>query len=277
MAIQNARLFHDVANQRSQLELANQKLKDLDRLKSAFVSNVSHELRTPLTAIESLAENMLDGITGTLTKHQATYIADIKTSADRLARLIDNVLDISVIESGKLELQPVRISLSVLVARVVDTLRPIAKARQINVEVASAESHLHVRADRDKIIQVLTNLVGNAIKFSRDGDDVRVSVRRSATEWAEVAVADTGPGIPAGELDKIFEEFYQVRPPDKEKSRGAGLGLAISKKLIEMHGGRIWVESAPGKGSCFIFSLPAEASVDSAARARQSESAESAL
>jgi signal transduction histidine kinase len=258
LAIQNARLFRDIEEKRFQLELANQRLQELDKLKSRLLSNVSHELRTPLTAIEGLAYNMLDGITGQLNAKQMDYMSDIRTSTGRLARLIDDLLDLSKIESGKLKLRPARLAIVKLARELTDSLRPVAEGKAIHLEFASIATALTAWADRDAIAQVLTNLIGNAIKFTPPQGHISVKVHKNSEASVRLSVTDTGPGIPPEEAEKIFEEFYQITQPRRQRSNGVGLGLAISKKLVEMHGGRIWAESEVGKGSVFLFTLPTE-------------------
>jgi signal transduction histidine kinase len=255
LAIQNARLFRDIQEQGHQLEFANERLKELDKLKSAFLSNVSHELRTPLAAVKSLIVNMLDGVTGTLNDKQVRYVTGIKESTERLTRLINDLLDLSVIEKGRTELKPAYFSLNRLVDEVADNLRPTAEEKRIRLERPPVNEGVSVWADRDKIAQVLTNLIGNAVKFTSQGK-VNISVHKNGAAWVEVSVADTGPGITPDEANKIFDEFYQGRQSGEKKSRGVGLGLAISKKLVEMHGGKIWVESVVGEGSTFSFTVP---------------------
>jgi signal transduction histidine kinase len=259
IAIGNIELFREI-------EMANEKLRELDRMKSNFVSNVSHELRTPLTAIEGLLDNMLDGLTGQLNVKQAQYVAALKESTDRLARLIDDVLDLSIIERGTIELKPISFSFSSLIHEVTDTLKPVAKQKLVDLEVAALDRHLTAWADRDKITQVLTNLISNGIKFTPSQGEVKIAVQKNGSGWVQVSVMDTGPGITHEEVNKIFNEFYQIKQPGEGKAKGVGLGLAISKKLVEMHGGRIWVESELGKGSTFFFTVPVEPfSVDAAA------------
>ncbi len=258
VAIQNARLFRDIEDQRSQLEAANHRLQELDRLKSAFVSNVSHELRTPLTAIESLVDNMLDGVTGHLNHKQVRYISGVKESTDRLARLIEDLLDLSVIEAGKIELKRVSFSVSSLMREVAESLRPFAQDKLIALQLPSTNGNLMARADRDKITQVLTNLIANAVNFTPPYGTVELSVEPlNGGDWLRMNIADTGPGIPDDEAEKIFDEFYQVGHPGRVKTKGVGLGLAISKKLVEMHGGTIGVKSVVGAGSTFYFTVPA--------------------
>ena len=258
LSIQNARLFRDMAEQRQELEIANQRLKDLDKLKSDFVSNVSHELRTPLTAVEVLLDNILDGITGPLNEQQTRYIVGVKDSADRLARLIDDLLDLSVIEAGRVDLKLSPVPLASLLCVITDTLRPMAEEKSIRFDAGNVDDKLIAWADRDKATQVLTNLISNAIKFTPAGGAIKVSIQSQDPGWLQISISDTGPGIAPEQTTKIFDEFYQLRQPGEKKAGGVGLGLAISKKLVEMHGGKIWVCSELGKGSSFFFTLPSE-------------------
>lgn len=235
-----------------------QRLKELDKMKSDFVSNVSHELRTPLTAVKGSVDNMLDGLTGLLNEKQSRYLTRIKSNADRLTRLINDILDLSRIEAGKIDLQAAVLPLVALAKEVAEGLRPIAVDKLISLEVASPDARVTAWADRDKVIQVLMNLIGNAVKFTPTHGKVSVAIERNGNEWVQTSVADTGPGIPLEEANKIFDKFYQIAQAGKQKARGTGLGLAISKALVEMHGGRIWVESEVGSGSTFFFTLPAQ-------------------
>jgi signal transduction histidine kinase len=262
MSKELGQLYEQLGSRNRELADANQKLDEANRHKSMFLANMSHELRTPLTAIEGLAANMLDGIIGPVNDKQAEYLADIKASSDRLARLIEDLLDLSVIAAGRTELKPSTISLIALVREVTHGLAPLAKKKLTDLNLGSVEPGLTVWADRDRIAQVLTNLIGNAIKFTPPEGKVTVSAHRNGGAWAEVTIADTGPGIQAEESGKIFDEFYQVTRSGKEKSQGVGLGLAISRKLVEMHGGRIWVESEMGRGSVFHFTLPTQPKTD---------------
>ena len=235
-----------------------QRLKELDKMKSAFVSNVSHELRTPLTAIKASADNMLDRLIGDLNGKQVGYLTRIKSNSDRLARLINDLLDLSTIEAGKIDLRPTKLSLVTLVKEAAESLRPVATEKLINLTVMSADPGVIAWADRDKVIQVLMNLIGNALKFAPTRGKVTIAVARNSAAWMQISVTDTGPGIPAEEVNKVFGRFYQIGQAGTQKTQGTGLGLAISKALVEMHGGKIWVESEAGKGSTFSFTLPAE-------------------
>jgi PAS domain S-box-containing protein len=234
------------------------RLKELDRMKSDFVSNVSHELRTPLTAIKGSVDNLLDGILGPVTEKQARYLSRINSNAERLARLIGDLLDLSRIEAGKIELRPGRVAVRSLIREVADSLRSIAADKLIGIETDGAGDQLEAWADRDKVMQILTNLIGNAVKFTPPHGRVAVCVETHGSEWVKVAVVDNGPGIPPEEAGKIFEKFYQAQQPNKLNVKGTGLGLAISKSLVELHGGNIWYESGANGGSVFSFTLPAQ-------------------
>jgi len=249
--------FLRVAEDISEKKRFERRLKELDRLKSDFVSNVSHELRTPLTAIKGSVDNMLDGIIGPLDEKQLRYLVRIKSNADRLGRLINDLLDLSRIEAGKIDLRPTYLPVASLAREVADTLRAVAAEKLISLEVVGPGDVVQAWADRDKVTQVLINLISNAVKFTPPHGKVIVAVERNGQEWVQASVSDSGPGIPADEAAKIFDKFYQVDQANKQKTKGSGLGLAISKALVEMHGGRIWVESEAGHGSTFSFTLPA--------------------
>jgi signal transduction histidine kinase len=168
--------------------------------------------------------------------------------------MINDVLDLAKIEEGKIELRPVRISLAGLMHEVVDTLRPVAAEKSIVIDAGALEPSILVWADRDKVNQMLTNLIGNAIKFTPPLGRVTVA-STSGPEWVKVSISDTGPGVPLNERTRIFEKFYQAGDGG-QKPRGTGLGLTITKTLVELHGGEIWVDSEAGCGSSFHFSLP---------------------
>ncbi len=255
IAIENVRLFQEIQNKNRQLEVANERLQELDRLKSDFVANVSHELRTPLTAIKGAIDLLLREVAGPLNEKQTHYLARVRSNTHRLAGLINDVLDLSRIEEGKIDLQAERVSLVGLVHEVVETLKPLATEKEIVIRATIPESSSLVWADRDKLTQVLTNLIGNAVKFIPTAGRVTVSGIIDG-EWVRVSVADNGPGIPLEEKDRVFEKFYQVAEAGGTKPKGTGLGLAISKALIELHGGKIWVESGLSLGSTFHFTLP---------------------
>jgi len=270
LALQNAYtgLERKVSERTAELMVANQRLAELDKMKSDFVSNVSHELRTPLTAIKGSTDNMIDGLTGELNEKQVRYLTRIKSNTDRLARLINELLDLARMEAGRIDLKPTDLSLVPLTKEAAESLRPMATEKLVDLEIASADASVTAWADRDKVTQVLMNIIGNAIKFTPPHGRVTVAVERNGAGWVQLSVTDTGPGIPAEETDKIFAKFYQAAQAGKQKTKGTGLGLAISKALVEMHGGRLWVESEVGKGSVFSFTLPAQQALKSKAPAQ---------
>jgi signal transduction histidine kinase len=238
------------------LEAANEQLKQVDRLKSLFLSHVSHELRTPLTSIKGLVENMLNRLAGPLVEKQEMYLARVKVNADRLIRMIVDLLDLSRIESGKIELSPAEVALPKLAADVVEQLRPLAHAKGQRLELHRPQSELSVWADLDKVSQILTNLVDNAIKYTPEGGLVTVRVAQDGPFFAKVSVTDTGEGIAPDALPKLFDPFFQASRAREVGRKGLGLGLSIVKNLVELHGGTIAVQSEAGKGSTFHFTLP---------------------
>lgn len=249
--------FLRVAKDITEKRRYERRLKELDKLKSDFVSNVSHELRTPLTAIKGSVDNMLDGLTGDLNEKQSRYLARIKSNTDRLARLINDLLDLSRIEAG-IQLKRTNLSLLNVAKEVVESLGSMAAEKLISFDFLCADSNLTAWADPDRVAEVLTNLLGNAIKFTPAHGKVTVSLARNGDNWVKVSIADTGPGIASEEASRIFDKFYQVSQLEQRKTVGTGLGLSISKALVEMHGGKIWLESNGDRGSIFSFTLPAE-------------------
>ncbi len=248
-------LEHRVRERTEELQSANERLRELDRLKSAFVSIVSHELRTPMTSIKGYVENMLDGLAGSLTDKQVYYLTRVRYNTDRLTRMINDLLDLSRIEAGRVELHLEPVPLPVLVNEVVEGVQRVAGEKGLTVRQELQAGLPLVRGDRDKLYQILTNLIQNAIKFTPKGGEVVVRSEVRDPEFVQVCVTDTGCGIPPLELDKIFDRFFRGETVPTE-ARGAGLGLAITKSLVELHDGRIWVESTVGEGSLFYFTLP---------------------
>ena len=238
-----------------ELEQKTRKLKEFDQLKSDFVSTISHELRTPLTTMKEFTSIISDEIPGKLTKDQREYINIIKGNIDRLARLINNLLDMSKIEAGKIELIRTIVDVADLANSVVSTLRPEAEKKHIEFKTLFHTPLPGIYADADKIVQVFTNLIGNAIKFTPENGQITVEIIDRDKE-VEYSVADTGVGIASENLDKLFGKFQQFDRTGGAGAKGTGLGLAITKKLLELHQGKIWVTSEPGKGSKFIFTLP---------------------
>ena len=236
------------------LEEANLRLQEMDQLKSDFVSNVSHDLRLPLTSIKGSIDNMLDGITGDLSETQTRSLRRIQGNANRLSRLINDLLDLSRIEAGRLEIHPMNLSIGQVARDVLETVESLAAEKGISLGVSEEEPPLTVRADPDRVYQILTNLVGNALKFTSEGGEVEVGIALQG-EFVCTAVRDTGEGIPPDQLGTIFDKFEQVSGSSGE-GKGAGLGLSIARSLVELQGGQIWVESEWGKGSTFYFTLP---------------------
>jgi GAF domain-containing protein/anti-sigma regulatory factor (Ser/Thr protein kinase) len=247
LAIQNARLFREIEEKGRELEVAS-------KHKSQFLANMSHELRTPLNAILGYAELMLDSIYGEPSEKMRTVLERLQSNGRHLLGLINDVLDLSKIEAGQLTLSLNDYSLGDMVHGVVSAVEPLAAEKRLAFTAQVAPDLPSGHGDERRLSQVLLNLVGNAIKFTDKGE---VAVRVSVTNGAfTVAVCDTGPGIPMVDQAKIFEEFQQADSSITRKKGGTGLGLSIAKRIIEMHGGRIWVESEPGKGSTFYFTLP---------------------
>jgi signal transduction histidine kinase len=215
---------------------------------------MSHELRTPLNAIIGFSEVLSERMFGEINEKQAEYIGDILQSGQHLLSLINDILDLSKIEAGRMELELSDIDLPSTIENTLILVRERALRRGIALALAVDERLGKIRADERKVKQVLLNLLSNALKFTPEGGkiEVRAAVNNG---MAQIAVADTGDGIAPEEQEAVFEEFRQVGTPSK-KVEGTGLGLAISRKFIELHGGKIWVDSQVGKGSTFAFTLP---------------------
>jgi signal transduction histidine kinase len=247
LAIQNARLFREIAQKSRELEIASQH-------KSQFLANMSHELRTPLNAILGYTELIADGIYGEVPDKLSEVLERVQGSGRHLLGLINDVLDLSKIEAGQLVLAANDYSFHDIVQTVISGVESLAAEKHLKLNTRLASDLPVGRGDERRITQVLMNLVGNAIKFT-DAGEVTVSV--GAPNGTFIAsVTDTGPGIPAEEQQRIFEEFQQVDSSSTRKKGGTGLGLAIAKRIVELHGGRIWVESVVGRGATFSFSLP---------------------
>jgi signal transduction histidine kinase len=267
MASENAKLYAQVRQYAETLEAqveartrelqeSNERLQELDRLKSEFLSDVSHELRTPLTSVKGYVDYLLEGIVGELSPPQRDFLTRVKGNTDRLVRLINDLLDLSRIEAGRVDFHPVRLAMVEVATEVIDALRPLAAEKEVDLSTDMSETDGFVRADRDKVYQILLNLTHNAVKFTPPRGSVQVRVEGQPRGEVLTVVQDTGEGIPPEELQRIFDKFHQVSESPAHP-KGSGLGLAIAKKLIELHGGQIWVRSELGKGSAFGFTLPA--------------------
>jgi signal transduction histidine kinase len=254
LAIQNARLFHEVEERGRRIEAASRQIEAASRHKSQFLANMSHELRTPLSAILGYTELILDNIYGEMPGRMRGVLERVQTNGRHLLGLINDVLDLSKIEAGQLALSLTDYSLTQVVQSVVGSVESLAAEKKLAMKVDVPTDLPPGRGDERRIAQVLLNLVGNAIKFTDAGE---VAVRVSAIDGSFiVAVHDTGPGIAAADQAKIFEEFHQADSSSTRTKGGTGLGLSIAKRIVEIHGGRIWVESKPGRGSTFLFTLP---------------------
>jgi len=248
IAIQNARLFREIQDKSRQLEIANQH-------KSEFLANMSHELRTPLNAIIGFSEVLLERLFGELNDKQDDYLKDIHSSGRHLLNLINDILDLSKVEAGRMELDLATFDLPTAIGNAMALIRERAQKHAIALDVHIEPGLASIFADERKLKQILLNLLSNAVKFTPD--DGRIDVRaRSAGDDAEIAVEDTGIGIAASDHEAVFEEFRQVGRQYTSKQEGTGLGLALTRRFVELHGGTIRVDSEPGKGSVFTFVLP---------------------
>jgi GAF domain-containing protein len=248
MAIQNARLFREIEDKSRQIEAAN-------RHKSEFLANMSHELRTPLNAIIGFSEVLQEKLFGELNEKQAEYTEDILSSGQHLLSLINEILDLSKVEAGRMELELGKFDLPLAIDNARTFVRERATKHGITLDVDVDERLGEFVGDERKIKQILLNLLSNAVKFTPEGGRIGIHARQ-ADGAVEISVTDTGVGIAPEDQARIFEEFRQVGGDYAQKKEGTGLGLTLAKKFVELHGGRIWVESEVGKGSTFTFTLP---------------------
>ncbi len=239
----------------AELDAANKKLEEANRLKSRFLANMSHELRTPLNAIIGFSQMLGLESLGPLQPKQRRYVDHILTSARHLLTLITDLLDLSKIEAGKMELKLEPLGLSELLSEAAVVIRGMADQKQIVIELAIPHKDLTVVADASRLKQIVFNLLSNAIKFTPAGGRVRLTAK-AADGFARIAVEDTGIGIAPDDQARLFQEFQQVGTAASQQFAGSGLGLALSRRLAELHGGTMAVESAVGQGSTFTFTLP---------------------
>jgi signal transduction histidine kinase len=248
LAIQNARLFREIEDKSRQIEAAN-------RHKSEFLANMSHELRTPLNAIIGFSEVLQEKLFGELNEKQAEYTDDILSSGRHLLSLINEILDLSKVEAGRMELELAAFDLPLAIDNARTFVRERATRHSIALDVTVDDRLGEFVGDERKIKQILLNLLSNAVKFTPEGGRIGINARQ-ADGSVEISVIDSGIGIAPEDQPKIFEEFRQVGSDYAHKGEGTGLGLTLAKKFVELHGGRIWVESEVGKGSKFTFTLP---------------------
>ena len=243
-----------LADDKLRLEMRNREVERINQLKNEFLASMSHELRTPLNAIIGFSSLLAEESAGPLNGEQRSYVAHVARASRHLLDLINDILDLSKIEAGRMEISPEVFPLAEALEEVLATIRPLARDKNIKV-VRGDSSGRQVWADRIRFKQILYNLLSNAIKFTPSKGEVRIDAAMKDNQLT-VAVTDTGIGIPREEQEAIFEKFHQVGNGPKGIREGTGLGLAITKRLVEQHGGEIRVYSEPGLGSRFVFTLP---------------------
>ena len=248
IAVDNVRLFQEIQSKSAQLEVANQH-------KSEFLANMSHELRTPLNAIIGFSEVLVERMFGELNDKQADYLNDIHSSGKHLLSLINDILDLSKIEAGRMELELSTFHVPAAIDNAMTLIRERAQRHEIALSVVIDPRIGELQGDERKFKQIMLNLLSNAVKFTPDGGKVAVRAEMKPDE-IQVAVQDTGIGIAAADKDAVFEEFRQVGRNYTSKNEGTGLGLTLTRRFIELHGGRIWLDSELGKGSTFTFAIP---------------------
>jgi len=248
IAIQNVRLFREIQDKSRQLEIANQH-------KSDFLANMSHELRTPLNAIIGFSEVLLEKMFGEVNEKQLDYLQDIHSSGKHLLSLINDILDLSKIEAGRMDLDIAEFDLRSALQNAMTLVKERAQRHGIELKLEADDAIGEFRADERKFKQIMLNLLSNAVKFTPEGG--KISVRaRPVGKAVEIAVTDTGVGIAPEDQKIVFDEFKQVGRDYTKKSEGTGLGLALTKRFVELHGGSIRLESTPGKGSTFTVTIP---------------------
>lgn len=238
-------------------------LKELDKLKSAFLANISHELRTPMNTIIGYTDLLLDKVDGPISEEQEKSLKKVAANARHLLQLINEALDVSKIESGKIEIQPKELDLKRLIESLIPSFEPLIKQKGLILTVNFDENLPLIYGDDDKVKQVLINLLSNAVKFTHRGE-ITISAKLSergikpgeSPLFAEICVEDTGIGIKEEDLGKIFDKFVQVDFTSTRQYEGTGLGLSITRALVALHKGVIWAMSKYGEGSKFYFTLP---------------------
>ncbi len=258
-ALDNASVYRQIEELNAGLELKvrerTAELEQADRLRSQFLSHVSHELKTPLTSIKGFLQNMLDGLTGPVNEKQQRYLTRVLENSERLIRMIEDLLDRTRIQTGRLELVPDEVDVGLCVADAVEQLRPLAQAKHQDLDAAYPSGPLVVWADRDRLFQIVTNLVQNAVKFTPEGGRISVAVSQQSARVAGISVSDTGAGIPEEFLEKIFDPFFRIKQT-RAGSKGLGLGLSIVRTLVELHGGTIVAGPSALGGAELFVSLP---------------------
>jgi signal transduction histidine kinase len=250
----NRNLEARVDSRTNDLKKANGRLQELDRVKTNLVSTASHELRTPLTAIMVHVRNLVDGVRGNLTSHQRESLELVQGNIERLRTLIDNLLDLSILHAGGSKMRHDAVALSPLIHEVVDSLRCYWDLKRIFITNALSGTFPDIPGDREKLRRIFTNVLHNAIKFTPEGGRIHIEGRQT-DDAVTVSVQDSGQGIPQEEQEKVFLPFFRCSE-NITQNRGSGLGLSITKELVQLHQGTIWVESTVGHGSCFFVRFP---------------------
>jgi PAS domain S-box-containing protein len=240
----------------SERKIFQESLERANRLKSEFLANMSHELRTPLNGIIGFSEFLIDEKTGPLNPKQKEYLGDILTSGRHLLQLINDILDLSKVEAGKMEVNTEVFSIKTAVSEVTSIITPAIKKRHLDFQVSIDDNADSVNLDKQKVKQILYNLLSNATKFTADNGQIRLRVSQEAPGFLRLEVQDTGIGIKAEDIGKLFVEFQQLDAGSDRRYQGTGLGLALTKNFVELLGGTITLESKPGVGTTFIVVLP---------------------
>jgi two-component system, NarL family, sensor histidine kinase BarA len=257
----------ELTEKNKRLAQAVERLQEADRVKSNFLATVSHELRTPLTSVIGYSEMLLEGIAGALNDEQREYVRTVMEKGDQLLQLITGILDISRMEAGEMKIDKLPFELDEIVSTALSTIAPHARRKKLSLHCTLADALPPVLGDRDKIRQVLLNLLGNAIKFTPEGGRVEVvaleaplqppGIDNERSRGVRISVRDSGIGVPTEHHKRVFDPFFQVDNSSTREYGGTGLGLSIVKRLVEAHGGAVWVDSEAGKGGAtFSFTIP---------------------
>jgi len=239
-----------------EIEIANKKLKAMYEMQKEFTSTVSHELRTPLSSIKMAIDLISQETVGKINEEQKDILRRAKRETDRLKRLIDDILDLTKVEAGKLQMSFVAQDIHPVIEQVIESQQDVAKARGLYLRTDFDPKVPHIVFDSDRMVQILNNLISNAIKFTKQGGITVKTEDRSPEDHIQISVIDTGKGIAEEDIPKLFQKFQQLESAEENEEGGTGLGLAICKEIIGRHGGKIWVESKPGEGTSFNFILP---------------------
>ena len=256
LIIENKKLFESTQMKNNELERLNEKLRNMYEVQKEFSSTVSHELRTPLTSIKTAIDIVMSSTTGSLTEDQSKFLKKAQNNVDRLSRLINDILNLSKLESGKSIINLAEKNLNAIVEEIVGLQKPVAEKKDLFLKT-ELDPHLpRIYIDEDKMFQVLNNLIGNAIKFTEQGGIVLTTESATDKNHIKILIKDTGEGIKDEDRSKLFQKFQQLGDPSNRRTGGTGLGLAICKEIVKQHHGKIGVESVFGEGSTFFIVLP---------------------